>query len=273
MTTTLATPSQTTSTATEVTSQRPVGLRSNAAALAARNITVIRRRPQLMVYAVIQPIIVLLLFRYVLGGSIKIPGISYANYLVPGIIVASLAFGSISTAVGFAEDLHTGVVDRLRTLPISRSAVIVGRVASDAVRIVFIVAVLIGIGYAVGFRFTTDAAHIIGFAAVAILIGIVYTSLAILIGASVDSPEAASSAGTMMVMPLLFASSSLVATSSMPRPLRFFANNNPVTHFSNTLRALAHGGPVANPLVKTLIWSAIILIGSSYGAIRRYNRR
>ncbi len=245
----------------------------NALTLGWRNVTITKRQPQLVMYALVEPIIILLLFRYVLGGSIVVPGLDYVDYLVPGILVASLAFGSISTAVGFAEDIHAGVIDRLRTLPLQRSVVIVGRLFADAFRIMIVIAMLIGIGYAVGFNFTTDAAHVAGFIAVAFLIGIVYTSIAILLGSFVGSPEAAASAGTVVVMPLIFCSSALVSPASMPKWLRIFAHHNPVSRFVNALRGLALGGPVATPIYWALAWSLLIITVCGFISVRHYGKR
>ena len=173
----------------------------DAVVIARRNLIGIARTPQLLVFATIQPIMFVLLFRYVFGGAIDVPGVSYVDYLIPGIIVQTVVFGATSTAVGLSEDMSKGIIDRFRSLPMSRSAVLGGRTIADLVRNVFVVLLMIAVGTAVGFRFHNGFLPAVAAVFVALLLGYSLSWVFALIGLTVADPESAQLAGFLPIFP------------------------------------------------------------------------
>ncbi len=245
---------------------------ADAVVIARRNLTRIARTPQLLVFATIQPIMFVLLFRYVFGGAIHVPGISYVDFLIPGIIVQTVVFGATSTAVGLSEDMSKGIIDRFRSLPMSRSAVLAGRTIADLVRNVFVVLLMIVVGTAVGFRFHNGLLPAVAAVFVALLLGYALSWVFALIGLTVADPETAQLAGFLPIFPLVFASSVFTSTQSMPGWLQAFANVQPITRAANTVRALTQGGPIATNLLWTILWSIAILAVFAPLAVRRYRK-
>jgi ABC-2 type transport system permease protein len=244
----------------------------DAVVIARRNLTRIARSPQLVVFATIQPIMFVLLFRYVFGGAIHVPGISYVDYLIPGIIVQTVVFGATSTAVGLSEDMSKGIIDRFRSLPMSRSAVLAGRTIADLIRNVFVVLLMIVVGTAVGFRFHNGFLPAVAAVFVALLLGYSLSWVFALIGLVVADPESAQLAGFLPIFPLVFASSVFTSIQSMPGWLQAFAKVQPITRAANSVRALTQGGPVATDLIWTLLWSIAILAVFAPLAVRRYRQ-
>jgi ABC transporter DrrB family efflux protein len=244
----------------------------DALVMARRNLTHITRTPQLLVFATIQPVMFVLLFRYVFGGAIRIPGISYVNYLIPGIIVQTMVFGAASTAVGLSEDMKTGIIDRFRSLPMARSAVLAGRTIADLVRNVFVLALMVVVGVLVGFRFHTGVLPAFGAVGVSLLLGYSLSWVFAVIGLSVSDPETAQLAGFIPIFPLVFASSVFTSIASMPGWLQAFAKVQPITRAANTVRALTEGGPVTTNLLWLLAWCAAILLVAVPLAVRQYRR-
>lgn len=244
----------------------------DALIIAGRNLTVLRRLPQLLVFATVQPVLFVLMFRYVFGGAIVVPGVSYVNYLMPGIFAQTVAFGAITTAVGLSEDLSTGLVDRFRTLPMARSAVLAGRTLADLVRNVGVVLLMVAMGYLVGFRVQTSAAALVFALLVLLLFGFALSWVFALIGLSVPNAESAQAAAFPLLFPLVFASSAFVPTATMPGPLRAFADHQPVTAAVDAVRALVLGGPTTGPVLTSLAWSLGILAVAAPLAVRRYRR-
>src|SRR5258705_1870027 len=244
----------------------------DAVVIARRNLIGIARTPQLLVFATIQPILFVLLFRYVFGGAIDVPGVSYVDYLIPGIIVQTVVFGATSTAVGLSEDMSKGIIDRFRSLPMSRSAVLGGRTIADLVRNVFVVLLMIAVGTAVGFRFHNGFLPAVAAVFVALLLGYCLSWVFAFIGLTVADPESAQLAGFLPVFPLVFASSVFTSTESMPGWLQAFAKVQPISRAADTVRALTQGGPVAANLIWTLAWSIAILAVFAPLAVRRYRR-
>jgi len=240
--------------------------------IARRNLIGIARTPQLLVFATIQPILFVLLFRYVFGGAIDVPGVSYVDYLIPGIIVQTVVFGATSTAVGLSEDMSKGIIDRFRSLPMSRSAVLGGRTIADLVRNVFVVLLMIAVGTAVGFRFHNGFLPAVAAVFVALLLGYCLSWVFAFIGLTVADPESAQLAGFLPIFPLVFASSVFTSIQSMPGWLQAFAKVQPITRAADTVRALTQGGPVAANLIWTLLWSIAILAVFAPLAVRRYRR-
>jgi ABC-2 type transport system permease protein/oleandomycin transport system permease protein len=227
-----------------------------------RNLRHFTRQPQLLLFSTIQPIMFIVLFTYVFGGAIgsSLPeGISYVSFLLPGILIQSSAFRASQTAVGLAEDMNKGVIDRLRSMPMSRAAVLVGRTGADMVRTVFVVVLMIVVGYVVGFRFTEGIPAAVGAVAVVCLFSLVLSWIFAFIGLVSDGAETAQSAGFVALFPLVFASSIFVPIETMPSWLEGFASVSPVTLAVDAARALSLGGDVAGPLVGFLGWSIGLL--------------
>ena len=242
----------------------------DAVVIARRNLIGIARTPQLLVFATIQPILFVLLFRYVFGGAIDVPGVSYVDYLIPGIIVQTVVFGATSTAVGLSEDMAKGIIDRFRSLPMSRAAVLGGRTIADLVRNAFVVLLMIAVGTAVGFRFHNGFLPAVAAVFVALLLGYCLSWVFAFIGLTVADPESAQLAGFLPIFPLVFASSVFTSIQSMPGWLQAFAKVQPITRAADTVRALTQGGPVAANLIWTLLWSVTILAVFAPLAVRRY---
>jgi ABC-2 type transport system permease protein/oleandomycin transport system permease protein len=234
-----------------------------------RNLIAYTRIPEAVFFSSVQPIMFVLLFRYVFGGAIRTPGFSYVDFMMPGIFVQTVAFGAMNTALGISEDLQKGLIERFRALPMARSAVLAGRTTSDLVRNVGVVVLLTAIGFAVGFRVGTNAAEYI--AGVALILAFAYAISwgAAVIGLAAPNSETAQLMGFPILLPLTFASSAFVPVSSMPGWLQAFASHQPVTVVINAARALMIGRPssqVASHLfaggsTATQIWQALAWIG------------
>ncbi len=235
------------------------------------------RQPQLIVFSSIQPVMFTLLFNYVFGGSISIPGIDYTNFLMAGIFAQTVAFGATQTGVGLAEDLSTGVVDRFRSLPMARSAVLVGRTASDGVRNVVVLTLLTAVGYLVGFRFQGGVGGAIGSLLLILAFGYALSWVFALVGLSAPNAESAQAASFVFIFPLTFASSAFTPPATMPGWLQVFTNNQPVSLTINAVRSLHLGTPfgaddIATAVWKSVAWIAAILLVAAPLAVRRYRR-
>ena len=244
----------------------------DALAIAARNLIAYRRIPQLLVFSTIQPVIFVLLFRYVFGGAISVPGRSYVDFLMPGIFVQTVVFGAMGTAIGLASDLKTGLLERFRSLPMARSAVLAGRTFADLARNVFVVALMAAVGFAVGFRVHTSSLGLLGALALVLLFGYALSWVFAAVGLAVGDAETAQAAAFPILAPLVFASSVFVPVDSMPGWLQVFAEHQPVSVTASAVRALVLGGPVATDVVQSLAWSIGILIVFAPLAVRRYRR-
>jgi ABC-2 type transport system permease protein/oleandomycin transport system permease protein len=245
---------------------------ADSLAVAQRNIIGMTRRPQVLAFATIQPVLFVLLFRYVFGSSIRIPGVSYADYLMAGIFVQTIMFGAQSTAAGMAEDLNTGLIERFRTLVMARSAVLTGRVLADALRNMFVLVLMLGVGYLVGFRLHTNAAALAAAAGVLLLFGMAISWVTTLLGLALKSAEAAAAASLSFVVLLGFPSSAFVPASNLPGPLRGYADHQPLTATVNAVRPLLLGGPVASHAVAAVIWCLGIVAVFAPLAVLRYRR-
>jgi ABC transporter DrrB family efflux protein len=229
--------------------------------MAARQMRKVLRRPMFVVYLFVQPVIFVLLFRYVFGGAINTGHIAYVNYLLPGIIVMTAVFGSLTTGLGLTEDLASGAVDRFRSLPIAQSAVLIGRTTADLVTNVITVAVMLLIGIAVGFRPNQPLYDLVAALALVLAFAYVFSWISAFVGVTVRNPETAQSVGFIWVFPLVFASSAFVPTEHMPGVVRAFANVNPVSLVVNAARALTIGhGDALGPALGTLAWLAGLLL-------------
>jgi ABC transporter DrrB family efflux protein len=236
-----------------------------------RNIKRIVRTPQLLAFASIQPVIFVILFRYVFGGAIHAPGMSYADYLMPGIFIESMLFGT-TTAVALATDLRSGIVDRFRSLPISRAAVLFARTLADLTRNVVVLAILVAVGTAVGFGFHNGAGPAIAALALVLVISFVYCWVLATVGLVVKDPETAQVMSTLTIIPFIFGSSAFVPVATMPGWLQAFAANQPVSVVVNAVRALTQGGPVYHWLWLSAAWFGTLLIVFVPLAVSRYRR-
>ncbi len=241
-------------------------------AITRRNLLVWIRVPAYIAFTVIQPVIFVLMFRYVFGGAIHVPGISYVNFLMPGIIGQTAAFGCFGTAIALAQELKKGVIDRLRSMPMARSAVLTGRLVADTGRMVITVLIVIGVGYAVGFRFQNGVVPAILMIVLATVFALSMCLIAAFTGLAIGDEESVQAFGLIWLFPLTFLSSAFVPIQSMPGWLQAFANNQPVTFVINTMRRLALGGPLEPDLWKSLAWLAGIFIVFIPLAVRAYKK-
>jgi ABC-2 type transport system permease protein/oleandomycin transport system permease protein len=231
------------------------------------------RRPTYIVFSFVQPVIFVLLFRYVFGGAIQTGGVAYVDFLMPGIFVQTAIFGSLVTGLGLTEDLKAGIVDRFRSLPIARSALLLGRTASDLLTNVGTIAVMFLVGIAVGFRPTQPAWQIALGLLLLLAFSYAFSWISALVGLSVRDPETAQSAGFIWVFPLTFVSSAFVPLSSMPAGIRAFAEVNPVTLVVDAVRALMIGyGSALTPTLESLAWLVGLLLVFVPLSVRAFRR-
>jgi len=242
--------------------------------LTKRNLTTWARVPAYIVFTVVQPTIFTLLFRYVFGGAIPTVGIpgGYVNYLLPGVIGQTAAFATFATAIALAIEAQKGVIDRLRVLPIARSAVLVGRLVADGVRMLITLLVIVGVGYLVGFRFQDGAGSAIAMVALAEAFGLSMCVVSAFIGLAIRQEEAVQAFGLIWLFPLTFVSSAFVPVQTMPGWLQAFADNQPITHIINALRSLALGTPMGDNLWLALVWMTGIVAVFMPLAVRAYKR-
>jgi ABC transporter DrrB family efflux protein len=268
---------------------RRVGLRAAARhtlAITVRNAMRFIRLPQLLIFHTVQPVIFLLLFTFAFGGAIElIPGVTaaggYINYLIPGILVQQSVFGSIGAALGLTEDLRAGVLDRFRSLPIARSAVLAGRTFADLGRNTVVALIMVGLGTAFGWRPAGGLGSAILAVGLALLFGYAFSWVMAAIGLATKTPEAAEAAGFLPLFPLVFASSAFLPTATMPGWLEAFANVQPISIVANAVRALTidEGARVALGLadpaslvVQALLWIVGIVVVCGPIAVRLYRR-
>ena len=238
--------------------------------VAKRNILRIVRNPRLLVISAIQPALLLVLFRYVLGGAIHIPGVSYVDYIVPAVFIEAVMIGGMATAIGLADDLRSGIIDRFRSLPMARSAVLAGRTLADLTRSVFSVALMVGLGLLVGFRFHGEVAEIVAGLGIVILFGYCFSWVYATIGLVTKDPETAQVAGILPFFVLVFASSAIVPVETMPSWLQAFANHQPVSITIDAVRALLQGEPTNDWVWQSLVWSAGIFLVFFLISVRLY---
>jgi ABC transporter DrrB family efflux protein len=245
---------------------------SDTLVIAERNLVRLPRAPDLLIAFTVQPVMFVLLFVYVFGGAISTPGYTYVDYLIPGIIVQNIAFGGFVTALGLNEDLHKGLIDRFRSLPMARSAVLAGRTLSDVVTNFLSVIVLIVTGLIIGFSFHASALEIVGGMVLLLVFGYAFSWVFALLGLIASSPESANSIGFLAVFPLTFISSAFVPVNSMPAALQWFAEINPFTVVVDAMRALWVGAPAGNYVWGAFVWSFVILAIFAPLAVARYRR-
>ncbi len=245
---------------------------SDTLTLTRRSLLVWMRVPSLIAFTIVQPVMFVLMFRYVFGGAIPVPGSTYVEFLLPGIIGQTAAFATFGTAIALAMELQKGVIDRLRSMPMARSAVLSGRLAADTVRMLVTILIMVGVGYAVGFRFHNGLGPAVAMVLLALLFGVAFACIAAWTGLAIGDEESVQAFGMIWLFPLTFVSSAFVPIQTMPGWLQAFANNQPVTYTINAMRALALGGPVADNLWKSLAWLVGIFVVFGPLAVRAYKK-
>jgi ABC-2 type transport system permease protein/oleandomycin transport system permease protein len=245
---------------------------SDTLVLAKRSILRIPRQPDLLVGYTIQPIMFVLLFVYVLGGAISTPGFDYADFLIPGIIVQSVAFGGFVTALGLSEDLKKGLIDRFRSLPMWSPAVLTGRVLADIGTNIIQLVILFGVGFAVGFWFTTSVPEVVAGILLLLLIGYAFSWVFAFIGLIASSPEASNAYGFTILFPITFISSAFVPVETMPGWLQPFAEHNPFTTMVDAIRALFLDTPAGNDVWLAVVWCFAIIAVFGGLSVWRYRR-
>ena len=253
----------------------PLAAARDTLAIVQRNLIAYRRVPQLLVFSTIQPVILVVMFRYVFGGAISgaLPaGVDYVDFLMPGIFVQTVTFGAIATAIGLAADMKIGLMERFHALPMTRSAVLSGRTLADSVRNVFVVALMMAVGFLVGWSIHTDAWGALAAAGIVVLFGFSMSWIFATIGLAVGDPEAAQAAAFPVLAPLVFASSAFVPIESMPAWLQVFAEHQPVSAAASAARALTLGGPAAADVIASVAWSVGISVVFGALSVRLYRR-
>ena len=241
--------------------------------LAKRNLLRIPRQPDLLIAYTIQPVMFVLLFVYVFGGAIQTPGFDYVDFLMPGIIVQSIAFGGFVTALGLSEDVKKGLIDRFRSLPMSRAAVLTARTSSDILLNVLSLCVLFAVGFAAGFNFIDATAGEIALGILLLLfMGYAFSWIFALVGLYSSSPETANSIGFTLIFPLTFASSVFVPAASMPDGLRQFAEANPFTTWADAIRSLWLDIPANSDIWMSFVWCIALTAIFAPLAVARYRK-
>jgi ABC-2 type transport system permease protein/oleandomycin transport system permease protein len=240
--------------------------------LAERNLVRLPRAPDLLIGFTIQPVMFVLLFAFVFGGAIDTPGYDYVDFLIPGIIVQNIAFGGFVTALGLAEDLTKGLIDRFRSLPMSPAAVLAGRTLADVATNTVSIVVLLTTGLVIGFSFDAGVVEIAGGFALLLLFGFAFSWIFALIGMSVSSPEAANGVGFTLIFPITFISSAFVPVESMPAGLEEFADANPISVVVDAMRALWLGAPAGDSIWGAVAWSLALIAFFAPLAVRKYRR-
>lgn len=238
-----------------------------------RNLLVWLRVPAYIVFTVFQPVMFVLLYRYVFSGAIPVTVHGgYVSFLMPGIIAQSAAFTTIGIAIGVVQELKKGMIDRLRSMPMARSALLAGRLAADSSRMLITILTLVAVGYAVGFRFSGGAGPAIAMIVLATVFGVVMGCVAAWTGLAIGDQESVQAFGMIWLFPLTFISSAFVPIATMPGWLQAFARNQPVTNVIDAMRALALGGPVETNLLKSTAWLAGTFIVFAPLAVRAHRR-
>jgi ABC transporter DrrB family efflux protein len=245
----------------------------DAFAIAQRNLIAYRRVPQLLVFSTIQPVVFVLMFRYVFGGAVgDFKGFPYVDFLMPGVFVQTVVFGSLATAIGLATDLKSGLLERFRSLPMARSAVLFGRTLADLLRNVFVLVLMLLVGFLVGFRVHADVVAFIVSMLLVLLFGYAFSWVFAAVGLAVGDPETAQAAAFPVMAPLVFASTAFVPAESMPSWLQVWANHQPVSVTVSAVRDLTLGLPAATDLVQAVAWLAGLLIVFVPLSVRLYRR-
>lgn len=247
-------------------------LAADTLVISERNLGRLRSAPDLLLAFTVQPVMFVLLFAFVFGGAIQTPGYDYVDYLIPGIIAQNVAFGGFVTALGLNEDVSKGLIDRFRTLPMARAAVLAGRTLADVATNLLSLGILLVTALIIGFSFDAGTGEIVGGIGLMVLFGYAFSWVFALLGLLVSSPESANSLGFIAVFPLTFISSAFVPVESMPGALQWFAEINPVTIIVDAMRALWLDAPPGNAVWGAVVWSLVIIAVFAPLAVARYRR-
>jgi oleandomycin transport system permease protein len=249
-------------------------LARHSATIAWRSLIRTTRTPEQLLDVTIQPAIFLIIFTYIFGGAIAAGSQhDYLQFLLPGLLGQSIALGGVAIGVNLNSDLEKGIFDRFRSLPIARSAPLMGAVLADIVRYALLVAVFLGFGYAIGFRATTDVLSVAAACALAIAFALCFCWISVWVGMVARTSGAVQGIVMLLVLPLTFASNTFVKTDTLPGALQAFADNNPLSRLVASMRGLLIGGPVAGHVLWTLAWMAGLLAVFVPLALRAYHRR
>ena len=246
---------------------------ADTAVVAKRNLLRIPRQPDLWTSFTIQPIMFVLLFVYVFGGAIQTPGYDdYADFLMPGIMAQTMAFGGFVTAIGLSDDLRKGLIDRFRSLPMARSAVLAGRTLADVATNAVSIVVIVVVGLLVGFNFSTSPFEVAAGLGLLLLFGYAFSWIFAFIALYSSSPEGAQSLGFVVIFPITFASSAFAPPDSMPAAVEAFANANPFSTVVDATRALFVGSPAGNDVWGAVLWSIGLIVVFAALSVHKYRR-
>ena len=246
---------------------------ADTAVVARRNLLRIPRQPDLWVSFTIQPLMFVLLFVYVFGGAIQTPGYDdYVDFLMPGIIVQTMSFGGFVTAIGLSDDLRKGLIDRFRSLPMARSAVLAGRTLADVATNIVALTVMVVVGLLVGFNFTSSPLEVVAGVLLLLAFGYAFSWIFAFVALISSSAEGAQALGFMLIFPLTFASSAFVPPESMPAAVEWFAEINPISTVVDATRALFVDAPAGNDVWGAVLWIAGLIVVFSALSVHRYRR-
>jgi ABC-2 type transport system permease protein len=255
---------------------------ADGAVVAKRNLIKIKRVPELLIWTLMSPIMFVLMFAYVFGGSIAVPGMDYREFLMAGIFTQTVIFGSTFTGAGLAEDMQKGVIDRFRSLPMARSAVLIGRTASDIVYNLLSILVMGATGLLIGWRVNTSPLQALGGLALLLVFAYAFSWIMAYVGLIVPSVEVVNNASFMVIFPLTFIANTFVQSEALPGPLRTFAEWNPISALAQSVRELFGNVPAGmpvpdawslrHPILYTLIWVVVIVAVFMPVAVRLYQR-
>jgi ABC transporter DrrB family efflux protein len=245
---------------------------SDTAVLAVRNLRRIPRAPDLLISFTLQPVMFVLLFAYVFGGAIDTPGHDYVDFLIPGLIVQTMFFGGFVTAIGLADDLKKGLIDRFRSLPMARSAVLAGRTLADVATNLLSLAVMVAVGLIIGFSFDASVFEIVAGVGLMLLFGYAFSWIFALFALIASSAESAQAIGFMVIFPLTFISSAFVPLETLPDGLQQVAEVNPFTIAVDAMRALWIGDPAGNNVWGAVVWSLGLTALFATLSVQRYKR-
>jgi len=245
---------------------------SDTLVLGVRNLKRIPRAPDLLISFTLQPLMFVLLFVYVFGGAIDTPGHEYVDFVIPGLIAQTMFFGGFVTAIGLADDLKKGLIDRFRSLPMSRGAVLAGRTLADVATNTLSLAVMVGVGLIIGFSFDANPLEIVAGIGLMLLFGYAFSWIFALFALVASSAESAQAIGFMVIFPLTFISSAFVPIESLPNGLEQFAEGNPFTVAVDAMRALWIGDPAGNSIWGAVVWSLGLIGLFAWLSVGRYKR-
>ncbi|MEV4620397.1 ABC transporter permease [Asanoa sp. NPDC049573] len=252
---------------------RPFRLVRHSLALARRSLIKTLRTPEQLLDVTLQPVMFVVIFVYLLGGAIQGSQVGYLTFLLPAIMVQSVMFASVATGFSLNTDVKKGVFDRFRSLPIARSAPLIGSVVGDLVRFVVSIVVLLGFGYATGYRIGTDPLHALAACLLVIFFAASITWIFVLLGVIMREPGAVQGTAFLLLFPLTFGTNMMVPTDTLPGWLQAWVRINPVASVMDAARALMNGGPVGDTVTKSLLWSVGIIVVFAPLAVRFYRRR